>query len=125
MPASMPARRVLIVDDEVDLCELLEITLARMGLQTQAANSLSDARARLAEQTFDFCITDMRLPDGSGLDLVHHLHAQHPDLPVAVITAHGNTELAVESLKAGAFDFVSKPLDLAVLRKLVQSALAL
>ena len=125
MPPSMPARRVLIVDDEVDLCELLEITLARMGLQTQAANSLSDARARLAEQTFDFCITDMRLPDGSGLDLVHHLHAQHPDLPVAVITAHGNTELAVESLKAGAFDFVSKPLDLAVLRKLVQSALAL
>ena len=125
MPASMPARRVLIVDDEVDLCELLEITLARMGLQTQAANTLSDARARLAEQTFDFCITDMRLPDGSGLDLVHHLHAQHPDLPVAVITAHGNTELAVESLKAGAFDFVSKPLDLAVLRKLVQSALAL
>lgn len=117
--------RALIVDDEVDLCALLEITLSRMGLQTDAVGSVAAARERLTQQHFDFCITDMRLPDGSGLDLVRHLHAQHPELPVAVITAFGNTELAVESLKAGAFDFVSKPVDLTVLRKLVQSALAL
>ncbi|WP_029890220.1 sigma-54-dependent transcriptional regulator [Polycyclovorans algicola] len=125
MPSSTPARRVLIVDDEADLCELLEITLSRMGLQTRAVGSVAAARAQLAEQAFDFCITDMRLPDGSGLDLVHHLHGHYPDLPVAVITAHGNTELAVESLKAGAFDFVSKPVDLSVLRRLVHDALAL
>jgi len=125
MPQATAPRRVLIVDDEVDLCELLEITLSRMSLLTEAVGSVSAARERLAEQSFDFCITDMRLPDGSGLDLVHYLHAHHPDLPVAVITAHGNTELAVESLKAGAFDFVSKPVDLVGLRKLVQNALAL
>ncbi len=120
-----PTARVLIVDDEVDLCELLEITLSRMGLQTDAVGTVATAKDRLTQQTFDFCITDMRLPDGTGLDLVRYLHAHRPELPVAVITAYGNTELAVESLKAGAFDFVSKPVDLAVLRKLVQSALAL
>lgn len=122
--ASAPAARALIVDDEADLCALLEITLSRMGLQTVAAGSVADARARLAEQSFDFCITDMRLPDGTGLDLVRHLQSRFADTPVAVITAFGSTELAVECLKAGAFDFVSKPVDLAVLRKLVQSALA-
>ncbi len=120
---SMPS--VLIVDDEPDIRELVEITLTRMGLRTDAAASLSEARARLAQQQFDVCITDMRLPDGSGISLVSELQQRAPQTPVAVITAYGNAEAAVESLKAGAFDFVSKPVDVAVLRKLVDAALKL
>ena len=112
----------LIVDDEADIRELLELTLMRMGLKTVAAATVAEARHAMAAQTFDFCITDMRLPDGRGLELVREFHQR---LPVAVITAYGNAEMAVESLKAGAFDFVSKPVDLAALRKLVEAALQL
>ncbi|MGQ0528231.1 MAG: sigma-54-dependent transcriptional regulator [Panacagrimonas sp.] len=118
-----PARLALIVDDEADICELLEITLSRMGVRSCAAASLAEARAWLQDKTFDFCLTDMRLPDGNGIDLVRLVQAQYSRLPIAVITAHGNAQAAVESLKAGAFDFVSKPVDLGALRKLVETAL--
>jgi two-component system, NtrC family, response regulator PilR len=120
-----PPAHVLIVDDEADLRELVEITLSRMGIRSTPAATLGEARARLAESAFDLCITDMRLPDGNGISLVHHIQDAHPQVPVAVITAYGNAQAAVESLKAGAFDFVSKPIDLAVLRKLVDAALKL
>ncbi len=121
----MSKASVLIVDDEADIRELVEITLSRMGLDSRAAATVAEAQALLAEQRFDLCITDMRLPDGNGISLVKHIQQQYPQLPVAVITAYGNAETAVESLKAGAFDFVSKPVDLAVLRKLVDTALKL
>ncbi len=115
----------LIIDDEPDIRELLEITLGRMGLETRACADLASARALLDSQSFDLCLTDMRLPDGNGIDLVRHIGAHHPELPVAVITAHGNMETAIEALKAGAFDFISKPVDLAALRQLVGAALQL
>jgi two-component system response regulator PilR (NtrC family) len=118
-------QRVLIVDDEPDIRELLEITLSRMNLQTTPAGDLATARRLLAENEFDFCLTDMQLPDGNGLELVREIQHEHDRLPVAVITAFGSTETAVSALKAGAFDFVSKPVDLAKLRSLVQSALKL
>ncbi|HXN09771.1 MAG TPA: sigma-54 dependent transcriptional regulator, partial [Steroidobacteraceae bacterium] len=119
------APTVLIVDDEPDLIELVSLTLGRMSLQTASAANLERARAQLATRRFDLCLTDMRLPDGDGLDLVAYIQDHHPDLPVAVITAHGNVESAVRALKSGAFDFVSKPLDLGVLRKLVATAIKL
>jgi two-component system response regulator PilR (NtrC family) len=126
MPPDMAnAPLVLIVDDEPDLIELVSLTLGRMNLDTLAAGNLADARARLRERRFDLCLTDMRLPDGDGLDLVAHIQEQYSQLPVAVITAHGNVESAVRALKLGAFDFVSKPLDLRVLRKLVTTAIKL
>ncbi len=112
----------LIVDDEADIRELIELTLMRMGLKTQAADSLAHARQLLLKHSFDFCITDMRLPDGMGLELVREVSHK---LPIAVITAYGSAEMAVESLKAGAFDFVSKPIELGTLRKLVTAALKL
>jgi two-component system response regulator PilR (NtrC family) len=115
----------LIVDDEADIRELLEITLARMGLRTQSAATLAEARERLTSGTFDLCLTDMRLPDGDGITLVNLIQREKPGLPVAVITAHGNAQAAVESLKAGAFDFVSKPVNLQTVRKLVDTALKL
>ena len=115
----------LIVDDEADIRELLEITLARMGIETTSAADLHQARQSLAEKKYDLCLTDMRLPDGNGIDLVRDIQQQHPDLPVAVITAHGNMQSAIEALKAGAFDFVSKPVDLQILRSLVETALRL
>lgn len=121
----MPQARVLIVDDEADLRELLEITLVRMGLRSDPAGSLAEARAQLDEHEFDLCLTDMRLPDGNGIALVQHIQKTRPGLPVAVITAYGNTDAAIDSLKAGAFDFVSKPVDVQVLRKLVDTALKL
>lgn len=117
--------RALIVDDEADIRELLEITLGRMGLETESAGDLAQSRALLAAREFDLCLTDMRLPDGDGIELVEQISADHPQCPVAVITAYGNTEAAVASLKAGAFDFVSKPLDVNVLRRLVDQALRL
>lgn len=117
--------RALIVDDEADIRELVEITLGRMGLETAAAANLEQAHTKLAEQAFDLCLTDMRLPDGDGIDLVRHITANHPNCPVAMITAYGNTEAAVASLKAGAFDFVSKPVDINGLRQLTEQALKL
>jgi two-component system response regulator PilR (NtrC family) len=121
----METKRALIVDDEPDIRELLEITLGRMDIDTLAAANLSQARELLQNETFDFCLTDMNLPDGNGIDLVQHISDVHPQMPVAMITAHGNMESAVEALKAGAFDFVSKPLNLELLRKLVDTALNL
>jgi two-component system response regulator PilR (NtrC family) len=116
---------VLIVDDEPDLLELVSLTLARMSLDTRTAADLAAAQRQLKSQHFDLCLTDMRLPDGDGLDLVDWIQQHRPGVPVAVITAHGNVESAVRALKLGAFDFVSKPLDLGVLRKLVGSAIRL
>ncbi|HZT05379.1 MAG TPA: sigma-54 dependent transcriptional regulator [Steroidobacteraceae bacterium] len=121
-----PARpAVLIVDDEPDLLELVSLTLSRMNLRTRTAPDVSTARKLLKSEAFDLCLTDMRLPDGDGLDLVAWIQENRSTLPVAVITAHGNVESAVRALKLGAFDFVSKPLDLGVLRKLVGSAIRL
>ncbi len=121
----MPNPAVLVVDDEPDLCELLSITLERMNLSPSTANSVAAAQRLLKTARFDLCLTDMQLPDGSGLELVQWMQQYSPTVPVAVITAHGSMETAVRALKAGAFDFVSKPLDLAGLRKLVASAIKL
>ena len=116
---------VLIVDDEPDLCELLSITLGRMAIDSRAVGTAAAARGALGAERFDLCLTDMQLPDGNGLELVEWMQTHAPAVPVAVITAHGNVETAVRALKVGAFDFVSKPLDLADLRKLVSQALKL
>jgi two-component system response regulator PilR (NtrC family) len=118
-------RSALVVDDERDIRELLVLTLGRMGLRVDTAADVGSGRAQLAANKYDLCLTDMRLPDGSGLDLVAHISQRYPDVPVAMITAYGNVEAAVDALKAGAFDFVTKPVDLAVLRRLVQNALDL
>jgi two-component system response regulator PilR (NtrC family) len=116
---------VLIVDDEPDLCELLSITLGRMSIESRSVHDIASAQEALKDGHFDLCLTDMQLPDGNGLTLVAWLQTHRPELPVAVITAHGNVESAVKALKLGAFDFVSKPLDLADLRKLVAQAIKL
>jgi two-component system, NtrC family, response regulator PilR len=121
----MPKPAVLVVDDEPDLCELLSITLQRMDLSPRTANGVGVAQRMLKTEKFDLCLTDMQLPDGNGLDLVEWMQQYTPSVPVAVITAHGSMETAVRALKLGAFDFVSKPLDLAGLRKLVTSAIKL
>ena len=115
----------LIIDDEPDIRELLEITLARMDVDCHSAGTVKDAIAHLDEQRYALCLVDMRLPDGNGLDIVKHVAQHCPDTPVAMITAHGNMETAIQALKAGAFDFVSKPVDLPVLRRLVETALRL
>jgi two-component system response regulator PilR (NtrC family) len=117
--------RVLVVDDEPDIRELLELTFAKMGLEVRAAGTIAEAKALLKDERFDLCLTDMRLPDGEGLEVVRHITAQPGDLPVAVITAYGSAENAVAALKAGAFDYISKPVGLAQLRALVRSALSL
>ena len=119
------AQQVLVIDDEPDIRELLDLTLTRMGLEVTTVEDLAGARRELQDGEFSFCLTDMRLPDGNGLDLVEEISEHHPNLPTAVITAHGKIEDAVYALKIGAFDFVSKPVDLAVLRKLVNTALKL
>jgi len=121
----MPKPAVLVIDDEPDICELLSITLQRMDLSPQTANSIAAGRRLLKAERFDLCLTDMQLPDGDGLELVEWMQRNTPTVPVAVITAHGNMESAVRALKVGAFDFVSKPLDLAGLRKLVATAIKL
>ena len=115
----------LIVDDEPDIRELLDITLSGMGVNTLQAATLSEAKQLLATQQPDFCLTDMRLPDGSGLELVEEIFRQNAQIPVAVITAYGSVETAVEALKNGAFDFITKPIELDVLRGLVKTALKL
>jgi two-component system response regulator PilR (NtrC family) len=121
----MTRQTALVVDDEPDIRELLVLTLGRLGLLVDTAPNVTDAKKRLAEGQYAFCLTDMRMPDGTGLELVEHVSAHHPNVPIAVITAFGSVDTAVTALKAGAFDFVSKPVDLAVLRRLVQSALKL
>jgi len=121
----MSSHLALIVDDEPDIRELLELTLGRMKIDTRSAATLAEAHEWLTRERFDLCLTDMRLPDGNGIDLVRHIQQQQTRLPVAVITAYGSMDSAVEALKAGAFDFVSKPVDLHVLRNLVNSVLKL
>jgi len=115
----------LIVDDEPDIRELLEITLGRMGIITTAAKDVASAQRALKQRHFDLCLTDMKLPDGNGIALVESIQKNFPKLPVAVITAFGSMEVAITALKAGAFDFISKPIDLETLRTTVQTALNL
>ncbi|HXF66394.1 MAG TPA: sigma-54 dependent transcriptional regulator [Burkholderiales bacterium] len=117
--------QVLVVDDEADIRELLAMTLARMGLEPHCTASTSEAFALLARNNYDLCLTDMRLPDGDGLAVVDYVTRNHPNVPVAVITAHGSTENAVAALKAGAFDYLAKPVSLNQLRALVHQALKL
>ena len=121
----MKKPRALVVDDEPDIRELLSITLERMNLEVAAADSIAAATRELRASTFDLCLTDMRLPDGDGLNLVEWIQTHKPQTPVAVITAHGNVETAVRALKLGAFDFISKPLDVAALRKLIIATMKL
>jgi two-component system response regulator PilR (NtrC family) len=121
----MSKRYVLVVDDEADIRDLLELTLQRMGLETKTAGAVGEAKKLLEQQAFDLCLTDMRLPDQTGLDLLAHVSKQYPELPVAVITAYGSTENAVAALKAGAFDYLAKPIAVNQLRDLVKAALKL
>ncbi|MDR3427579.1 sigma-54 dependent transcriptional regulator [Silvimonas sp.] len=118
-------KRVLVVDDEVDLAELLELTLLKMGLSVDTANSVAEARHCLDRQRYDFCLTDMRMTDGDGLEVIQYIQSKKLDLPVAVITAYGSTQNAVAALKAGAFDYLAKPVSLEQLRTLIKSALSL
>ncbi len=117
--------QALVIDDEPDICELLTLTLGRMQLDTESATDVAGGKALLQARRFDICLTDMRLPDGDGLELVKWMQTHAPGVPVAVITAHGNVETAVQALKLGAFDFISKPLDLNYLRNIVENALKL
>ncbi|OEC38812.1 sigma-54-dependent Fis family transcriptional regulator [Pseudomonas sp. 1D4] len=121
----MTRQRALIVDDEPDIRELLEITLGRMKLDTRSARNVKEAREWLAREPFDLCLTDMRLPDGTGQELVQYIQQRHPQVPVAMITAYGSLDTAINALKAGAFDFLTKPVDLGRLRELVATALRL
>jgi two-component system response regulator PilR (NtrC family) len=121
----MPKARALVVDDEPAIRELLEITLERMDITCRTVADFAGACGLLKREAFELCLTDMKLPDGDGLDLVCHIQRDYPNTPVAVITAHGSMETAIQALKSGAFDFVTKPVDLAVLRALVTSALRL
>jgi two-component system response regulator PilR (NtrC family) len=113
----------LVIDDEPDILELLTLTLERMDVRTESAGDVGSAKALLGKHSFDICLTDMRLPDGDGLELVDWMQVNAPGVPVAVITAHGNIETAVQALKLGAFDFISKPLDLGNLRNIIENAL--
>jgi len=115
--------KVLVIDDEPDLLELLELTLSRMGLDTTRAQSVAESIRLLDSQGFDLCLTDMRLPDGEGLRVVEHITDKGLDVPVAVMTAFGSAENAVAALKAGAFDYLAKPVALEQLRALVKQAL--
>ena len=117
--------RVLVIDDEADIRELLGLTLARMGLSADCADSVASARKYLAQTHYRLCLTDMRLPDGDGLEIVHLIGTKYADTPVAVITAFGSTDNAVAALKAGAFDYLEKPVALDQLRTLIKSALKL
>ncbi|TLY51642.1 MAG: sigma-54-dependent Fis family transcriptional regulator [Gammaproteobacteria bacterium] len=121
----MPQASALVIDDERDIRELLSITLGRMDLHVDTASNVAEARDRLAESRYALCFTDMKLPDGTGQEIIELIAAKYPQTPVAMITAHGNVDAAVIALKAGAFDFVSKPVDIAMLRRLVQTALRL
>ena len=121
----MSRQSVLIVDDEPDIRELLDITLSRMGLETYTAATLGEAESQVAREQPDLCLTDMRLPDGNGISLVEYIQQNFPQIPVAMITAHGSVETAISALKAGAFDFISKPIELDTLRRLVNTALQL
>ncbi|AUX85594.1 sigma-54-dependent Fis family transcriptional regulator [Acinetobacter sp. ACNIH2] len=114
---------VLFVDDEEDLCTLMQMMLSRMGIETHVAYRIAQAKKMLSEHHYDICFTDLNLPDGSGLELVEEISQQYPQLPVAVLTAYGNMDIAIAALKAGAFDFVSKPIKQTHLEQLLQKAL--
>lgn len=117
--------KCLVVDDETDIRELVVLTLERMDIYADSASNINDAKHMLSTQDYDLCLTDMRLPDGLGLELVEHIARDYSGLPVAVITAYGSAENAVSALKAGAFDYLTKPISLKQLRPLVESALKL
>ena len=119
----MNRKAVLVVDDEADIRELLVLTLQRMGVDADTVSTIKEAREALEARPYDLCLTDMRLPDGDGLDVLKHIAENHGNTPVAVITAYGSTENAVLALKAGAFDYLAKPIKLDQLRPLVMSAL--
>jgi two-component system, NtrC family, response regulator PilR len=121
--SAMNKQSVLVVDDEPDILELLEITLIRMNLQVKCAEDYTSATRLLKENHFDFCLTDMKLPDGDGISLVEYIQQHRPNMPVAVITAHGSMELAIKAMKAGAYDFVSKPVSLDKLRSLIEKGI--
>ncbi len=126
MPNNTPTQpHALIVDDEPDIRELLTLTLSRMDIRCSEAETVAEAKALLQNESFDLCLTDMRLPDGNGIELIRHIQQLQPELPVAMISAHGNMDTAIEALKAGAFDFLNKPVELQALRELVNSALRL
>ncbi len=122
---SMERPLALVIDDEPDICELIQLTLQRMEIDSELAGTMEEARRLLSDHTFDLCITDMQLPDGHGIDLVAEIHSERPELPTAVITAYGSMDAAVQALKAGAFDFVPKPVDLTMLRQIVDGAMQL
>lgn len=121
----MSKQNVLIIDDEPDIRELLEITLGRMGLSTISAADLRSGREALENNAVNLCLTDMKLPDGNGMSLVEYIQTDYPHIPVGMITAHGNVDTAITALKSGAFDFISKPIELQRLRNLVTTALKL
>ena len=123
--AAQKLPRVLVVDDEPDILELLELTLLRMGLEVERASNVREALHRLDNNSYNLCLTDMRMPDGEGMEVVRHIMERNLDVPVAVITAHGNMDNAVAALKAGAFDYLAKPVALDQLRALVNSVLSL
>ncbi len=115
--------RCLIVDDEPDISELLSLTIERMGIKTECADTVEDAKFRLSRSHYDLCLTDMRLPDGNGLDLMKHINLHHSGLPIVVMTAFGSADNAVSALKAGAVDYLSKPISIQQLRPIVASAI--
>lgn len=117
--------RALVIDDEPDICELLSMTLNLMNIDTETAGSVAEAKNKLASSEFQVCLTDMRMPDGDGIELLEWMQTEVPNVPVAMITAHGNVETAVQALKLGAFDFLSKPIDIGNLRAIVAAALRL
>ncbi len=121
----MNPHKVLVIDDEPDIRALFALTLSQLGLRVSEAGDVQSARTLLTKHRYSLCLTDMRLPDGTGLELVEHIQERYPEMPVAVITAYGNTDSAVEALKKGAFDYVTKPLELQRLRAMVQTALEL
>src|SRR3989338_2606277 len=118
-------KKILVVDDEPDIRELLALTLKRMDLDCDCAANLNDGIKAVGQHEYFLILTDMRLPDGEGIELVKYVQKNYPQLPIAVITAYGNVEGAVNALKAGAFDYVSKPVDLPLLKSLVKTALSM
>lgn len=120
----MSTLKALVIDDEPDIRELLTLTLLRMGIEADCAKDVRNAKAKLDQSQYNICLTDMMLPDGNGLDVVKYIQSTQPSLPVAVITAHGNMDTAVEAMKSGAFDFLNKPVDLSSLRQLVDAAIS-
>lgn len=121
----MTGQRCLVIDDEPDLLRLMKSTVTGMGIECETAENIAQATYHLEQRSYDLCLTDMKLPDGNGLDLVSMIQQNYPETPVIVITAHGNMESAVRAYRAGAFDFISKPFKLERIRELIETALRL